>query len=144
MNKILSALLLLICMFAFSSCDLFEDPVQVVPDNDVETDIEVDVTLSKNVSYTFNGFNLKYKIESTSLKVGETMKITIDSENEIKPLVKLVVNDVEVLSSSELPYEYSCVVEKEGEYSVEFNVFDAFELLQFTLKTAVSVSVDVE
>lgn len=24
------------------------------------------------------------------------MKITIDSENEIKPLVKLVVNDVEV------------------------------------------------
>ena len=79
MNKILSALLLLICMFAFSSCDLFEDPVQVVPDNDVETDIEVDVTLSKNVSYTFNGFNLKYKIESTSLKVGETMKITIDS-----------------------------------------------------------------
>lgn len=34
-----------------------------------------------NVSYTVNGFNLKYKIEDTSLKVGETMKITIDSEN---------------------------------------------------------------
>lgn len=49
-----------------------------------------------------------------------------------------------ISKTSELPYEYSCIVEKEGEYSVEFNVFDAFELLQFTLKSSVSVSVGVE
>lgn len=37
-------------VFAFCTCDLFGDPAQVAPDNDVVTDIEADVSLFEEFS----------------------------------------------------------------------------------------------
>ena len=76
-------------------------------------------------STTVNGINLSYVIDDSELNVGETLSVKVDSDNEEKPFVAILINDVEVVSTNELPYEYAQVMTESGEYHIVFKVCDA-------------------
>ena len=76
-------------------------------------------------STTVNGINLSYVIDDSELNVGETLSVKVDSDNEEKPFVAILINDVEVVSTNELPYEYAQVMTESGEYHIVLKVCDA-------------------
>lgn len=133
-------LMLIMSVFILSSCDpeyWYQDFPEIEPD--IEVDIDVDVTVNKDSSYTFNGVNLKYKIENIVPEVGESIRISMDSESEVKPYVRLLINEEEVMGTSDLPAVYTTIAEIEGEHPVEFQAYDADKNLLFTLKESISV-----
>ena len=90
-------------------------------------------------STTVNGINLSYVIDDSELNVGETLSVKVDSDNEEKPFVAILINDVEVVSTNELPYEYTQVMTESGEYHIVFKVCDALENLYFNTSADISV-----
>lgn len=105
-----------------------------------ETEPTVKVSLKSTNSFTMNGLNVKYTIENTVLEVGDILRIILDSENEEKPLVKLILNNEEVVFTSELPAEYATVLDIEGVYEIRIEVFNQQEEYEFTIKTGVTVN----
>lgn len=53
------------------------------------------------------------------------------SANEVKPFVAILINDVEVTSTNELPYDNIQVMTESGEYNVVFKECNAFGELFF-------------
>lgn len=134
MKVYLRSLLILMCMFAFCGCDQgFWKPV--TPD----VNVDINMTSSRHYKCTINGINLKYSIEDVALEVGDTLKISIDSENEVKPLVSLLLNENVVMDTCELPVEYADVMNEKGEYEVEFQVFNEAKVFEFSVSATVNV-----
>jgi hypothetical protein len=64
----------------------------------VDVEVNIDLNVHKEVSYTnADGINLNYSIDNTLLSVGDTLIVTLNSDNEVKPWVKIAANDTEVL-----------------------------------------------
>ena len=78
-------------------------------------------------------------VDDSELNVGETLSVKVDSENEDKPFVAILINDVEVTSTNELPYEYTQVMTESGEYHIVFKVCDALGNLYFNTSADISV-----
>lgn len=90
-------------------------------------------------STTVNGINLSYVICDSELNVGETLSIKVDSDNEVKPFVAILINGVEVMSTNELPYDYTQVMTETGEYHIVFKVCSALGELFFNTSADISV-----
>lgn len=90
-------------------------------------------------STTVNGINLSYVIDDSELNVGETLSVKVDSDNEEKPFVAILINDVEVMSTNELPYDYTQVMTETGEYHIVFKVCSALGELFFNTSADISV-----
>lgn len=99
----------------------------------------INISYKSQNSYTIDGLNFSYCIENVILEVGDTLKITVDSNNEVKPWVKLNINDENVLYTSELPADYSVILDQAGGYELMFQVYDQYQEYQFTVKTGVAV-----
>lgn len=96
-----------------------EGPIIIpYPDGNEKPQVENKTPISQSV--TINGINLKYRIEDSVLAIGDTLKVNIDSENEVKPLFKLTIDGEEMLNTSNLPVEYLSVMESVGEYELAF------------------------
>ena len=121
------------CML--NGCEWIEGPVDR-PEEEQEYE-ETGVVLQ--YSTTVNGINLSYVIDDSELNVGETLSVKVDSENEDKPFVAILINDVEVTSTNELPYEYTQVMTESGEYHIVFKVCDASGNLYFNTSADISV-----
>ena len=121
------------CML--NGCECIEGPVDR-PEEEQEYE-ETGVVLQ--YSTTVNGINLSYVIDDSELNVGETLSVKVDSENEDKPFVAILINDVEVTSTNELPYEYTQVMTESGEYHIVFKVCDALGNLYFNTSADISV-----
>lgn len=100
----------------------------------------VSVSYKSKYSYTVNGLNFSYCIDNVALKVGDTLKVTIDSENEVKPWAKLLINGDEKLFTSDLPIEYSDIIATAGVYEIVFEIYNSCGEYQFKLKTGVTVN----
>ena len=144
--KITRIITLILSAFIFATaCDIdwYPDPI-IIPvegdDDKKEPTIITNITLGKTVSCTNPaGINFKYTIEDAALEVGDILKIQIDSENEIKPYVKLLIDEEEVVYTSELPTDYERIMTDAKEYSIVFSVYNSEEVHQFDWITSVTV-----
>lgn len=135
MRVYLRPLLVLMCIFVFNGCNSdFWKPVGPA------VNVEVNLTAARHCNYTHNGVNLKYSIEDVALMVGDTLKISIDSENEVKPLVSLLLNENVVMDTCKLPVEYAEVINEKGEYKVEFYVSNESEVFLFPISETITVN----
>lgn len=121
------------CML--NGCEWIEGPVDR-PEEEQEYE-KTGVVLQ--YSTTVNGINLSYVICDSELNVGETLSIKVDSDNEVKPLVAILINDVEVVATNELPYDYTQVMTETGEYHIVFKVCSALGELFFNTSADISV-----
>ena len=121
------------CML--NGCEWIEGPVDR-PEEEQEYE-KTGVVLQ--YSTTVNGINLSYVIDDSELNVGETLSVKVDSDNEEKPFVAILINDVEVMSTNELPYEYAQVTTESGEYHIVFKVCDALGNSYFNTSADISV-----
>lgn len=118
-----------------NGCEWIEGPVDR-PEEEQEYE-KTGVVLQ--YSTTVNGINLSYVICDSELNVGETLSIKVDSDNEVKPLVAILINDVEVGATNELPYDYTQVMTETGEYHIVFKVCSALGELFFNTSADISV-----
>lgn len=99
----------------------------------------VQISYKSTNSYTINGFNFSYCIDNAILSVGDTLKITVNSTNDVSPWVKILIDAQEKLYTSELPADYESIVDSPRAYEIGFEVFDHQQVYQFTVKTGVTV-----
>ena len=140
--------LILTSIVLATACDIdwLQGGVIYNPENKDDDDagkgpnIITSVTLGTTVSYTNPaGINLKYKIENTALKVGDTLKIQIDSDNEVKPYVRLAINNEEVVCTADLPTTYEKILEEKKDYELVFSVYNDKQVHQFDSSTTISI-----
>ncbi len=133
--------MLLMSVIALTSCDpeMWNPDGKIVYEENDLVHVVADSKVSSSFSYTYNGLNVRYEIEDTSLKAGEALKVSVDSDSETKPWVRLSVNEEEVLYTSDFPTEYETIMDKPGEYELTFNVYDEEAVFQFMISTTVSV-----
>lgn len=131
--RLLGIITALACIL--NGCEWIEGPVDR-PEEEQEYE-KTGVVLQ--YSTTVNGINLSYVIDDSELNVGETLSVKVDSDNEEKPFVAILINDEEVMSTNELPYEYTQVMTESGEYHIVFKVCDALENLYFNTSADISV-----
>lgn len=126
--------LLLMAVCGFSSCDSDwwnPDPIIIPVGNSSQS-----TTLT---TITINGVSLSYSISAAKLKVGETLSIKIDSENEVKPYVGVFVGEAEVMMTNELPATYSQKMQEKGEYKITFKVYKEKDVLYFETSSQITV-----
>lgn len=131
--RLLGIITALACIL--NGCEWIEGPVDR-PEEEQEYE-KTGVVLQ--YSTTVNGINLSYVIDDSELNVGETLSIKVDSDNEEKPFVAILINDVEVMSTNELPYDYTQVMTETGEYHIVFKVCSALGELFFNTSADISV-----
>ena len=133
--------MLLMSVIALTSCDpeMWNPDGKIVYEENDLVHVIADSKVSSSFSYTYNGLNVRYEIEDTSLKAGEALKVSVDSDSETKPWVRLSVNEEEVLYTSDFPTAYETIMDKPGEYELTFNVYDEEAVFQFMISTTVSV-----
>ena len=129
-------LVLAMSMFVISSCDLGLGNTGGKYVDDLS---DFDKKDKKSMSLNVNGFNLSYYIEDIYLVVGDTLKVMIDSKNEVKTWGKLTINDEDVLYTSDLPSEYSRIVDAPGTYTLVFSAYDGNEQFKFDSEEVVSI-----
>lgn len=128
--------MLLLSLFIVG-CEEKEPIIIPWPDGDDEQQVEIKNQI--NYSLTTNGINMKYRIEDSVLSVGDTLRVNIDSDNEVKPLAKLTIDGEEVLNTSELPVDYFSVMESVGEYELIFTFSADWEKVYSSSKVTVTV-----
>ena len=148
-TRIICLILTSIVLTTACDIDLFQGGVIYNPENNDDNDdddtdkgpnIITNVTLGTTVSYTNPaGINLKYKIENTVLELGDTLIIQIDSDNEIKPYVRLAINNEEVVYTADLPITYDEILDEKKDYELVFSVYDDKHLHQFDTSTTISI-----
>ena len=134
MKQVFLKLMFVISVLVMCSCDmdkLFIEAPTIEP--------EINVSVETTYSHTENGVNFKFTFEEIPHKAGDVLKLLLDSDNEEKPYVKMMVNGKEVIYTSKLPTEGVYTTNVAGQYSILFHVYDGQEILQFTIQTYVDV-----
>ncbi len=132
------AVVFLALMCICSGCDWSQDPI-VTPIGKEDAK-EPDITVATTMSTTINGINLLYKVADSQLKTGETLLIEADSENDVKPLVAVYIDEVEVKTPEIVPFTYKQVMSDKGEYKITFKVYKDKD--NFTFETSTSITVE--
>ena len=141
--KITQLLIISSLIFA-TSCDIdwTGGAIRVIKDGDNKKDPTIITNVKQGLTFSYTnpaGINLKYKIEDTQLEVGDTLRIQIDSENEINPYVTLNISGNEVVNTSDLPVDYESIMNEAKEYDLLFTVYDNNKSYQFNSMTRVTV-----
>ena len=138
--KITQLLIISSLIFA-TSCDIdwTGGAIGVIKDGDNKKDPTIITNVKEGQTFSYTspaGINLKYKIEDTQLEVGDTLRIQIDSENEINPYVTLNISGDEVVNTSDLPVDYESIMNEAKEYDLLFTVYDNNKSYQFNSITS--------
>lgn len=124
-----------LAVLSLNSCDL----KSLFPDEPITIKPNVTINFTNTFSHTENGINFKYTVNESPHNVGDNLKVLIDSDNEEKPFVRMMVKGEEVLYTSDLPAEGVYETSASGEHTILFQIYNPQEELEYVLQTSFNV-----